>query len=149
MASTLTDDVLRLIKNSGDKGMTSTEISELTGENVSRITAGLFSLHAEECVRREVDTNKFGQGDRSIYRYWYVHERAPFGEGGRGRSVLASGAAGSHDAPPKRKRHRNKEPHKRDILIMIPVGDRGSLPLDFAQARTVYNVLREIFGEKA
>ena len=145
MASTLTDDVLRLVKNAGDKGITSSEISELTGENVSRVTAGLFSLHAEECVRRDVDKNKPGEGDRSIYRYWYVHERAPFGHGQRGRSV----AGGSKEAPAKRKRHRTKEPHKRDILIMIPVGDRGSLPLDFAQARTVYNVLHEIFGEKA
>lgn len=134
MFGNVTDECLQLVRNAGAEGVTAKEICELTGAAQNRVTAALHHLHAESCVRREMQPCA---GSRAQYRYWYLHDRPPYGEGKRGPAVKAAAA-----------KRRHREPHKRDVLIMIPVGNRDTIPLDFDQARTVYKVLHEIFGDR-
>jgi hypothetical protein len=112
------EECLRLVRESGDAGMTANEICVVTGASSSRVTAALHHLHEHQCVRRE---KRPVPGENSQYPTHRAH-RSPT---------------------------RRSGPAPRGVLIMVPIGDRDTMPLDFDQARKVYGVLHEIFGEKA
>lgn len=136
MTMTAAQEVLQMVRNSGERGITSLEIVNLTGTNASKVTGALSTLYAEKCVRREQVQGE----NRALFRYWYIRERPGWGDGWR--------AGIPRESKPTKVRRRAHEPHKRDVLIVIPIGNRDTMPLDFEQARAIYNVLREIFGDK-